>query len=206
MSKILDVILPTPCIICSVIGSPFCKACFSSFQTSQLTFEISSVKGFAVTRYSEQPARIINAVKESGITSLVLFMGQLMATNWPTALKEPLLVPVPSSPTNMRKRGFSHTLLLAKAIAKNMPDSKVRPLLRSARRRTDQVGLSASQRVANLSAAFAVDLRGFHPQGGPIVVIDDVSTTGATLAAAISTLTQAGLCVSGFAVFARSGS
>ena len=206
MSKILDVILPTPCIICSVIGSPFCKACFSSFQTSQLTFEISSVQGFAVTRYSEQPARIINAVKESGITSLVPFMGQLMATNWPTGIKEPLLVPVPSSPTNMRKRGFSHTLLLAKAIAKNMPDSKVTPLLRSISRRTDQVGLSASQRVANLSDAFAVDLRGFQAQGRPIVVIDDVSTTGATLVAANSTLTQAGLFVAGFGVFARSGS
>jgi predicted amidophosphoribosyltransferase len=161
--------------------------------------------GFAVTQYSEQPARIINAVKESGITSLVPYMAKLMVANWPTYIEQPLLVPVPSSPSNTRKRGFSHTLLLAKAIAKNMPYTKVRPLLISTRARTDQVGLSANQRQQNLSGAFAVDRRGFQSSGRALVVIDDVSTTGATLASAMASLAEAGLEVAGFGVFAKSG-
>jgi predicted amidophosphoribosyltransferase len=86
-----------------------------------------------------------------------------------------------------------------------MPYTKVRPLLISTRARTDQVGLSANQRQQNLSGAFAVDRRGFQSSGRALVVIDDVSTTGATLASAMASLAEAGLEVAGFGVFAKSG-
>jgi len=205
VSKLLDLLLPTPCIICSINGAPICKSCASQFETQQLSFEIAGAMGFAVTKYNDQSARIVNSVKETGITSLVPFMAREMICNWPTSFQSPLIVPLPSSPSNNRKRGFSQTLLLARELSKGMPGSKVRPLLRSKRARQDQVGLSAEERKINLSEAFAPDLRGFRGDDRPLVIVDDVCTTGATLAEASSTLRQAGLIVAGFAVFAKSG-
>jgi predicted amidophosphoribosyltransferase len=205
VSKILDLLLPTPCIICSVNGAPICIGCANQFETEQLTFEIAGVLGFSVTKYNDQSARIVNAVKESGITSLVPFMAREMISRWPTSFQSPLLVPLPSSPSNNRKRGFSQTLLLARELSQGMPGSKVQPLLKSKSARQDQVGLSAEQRKINLSGAFAPNLRGLREGDRPLVLVDDVCTTGASLAEASLTLRQAGLLVAGFAVFAKSG-
>ena len=206
MSKILDSLLPTPCIVCSVNGAPICKSCANRFQSERLSFEIDGVTGFAITKYTDESARIINAVKESGITSLVPFMAREMFANWPSTVESPVLVPLPSSPSNARARGYSQTMLIAKQLARALPGAKVSALLKSSRARQDQVGLSAQQRKINLTKAFAADLRGFPGEYGPIFLVDDVCTTGATLTEAISTLREAGLAVAGFVVFAKAGS
>jgi len=192
-----------PCIVCSSNGAPICISCGNAFLTEKLSFEISEVPGFAVTKYNEQSASIINAVKESGITSLVPFMALKMLESWPASLTAALLVPIPSSPTNTRKRGYSHTFLLSKHLARGLSGSRVSTILTSTKTRQDQVGLTPMQRQNNLDAAFAAELRGFREENRPVVLIDDVCTTGATLAEAISTLREAGLVVTGFAVFAK---
>ncbi|MEI8231439.1 MAG: hypothetical protein WCG32_02565 [Actinomycetes bacterium] len=57
--------------------------------------------------------------------------------------------------------------------------------------------------MSNLEGAFEVDLRGFVDEGRPIVLIDDVVTTGATIASAFSALARAGLSPLTFFVFAE---
>lgn len=115
-----------------------------------------------------------------------------------------LLVPVPSSPAACRRRGFDHALLLARAAARKLPaGSTAAPLLMRVRRTRDQAGLGAGERTANLAGAVAV-----HPGAGRrvagrrVVVVDDLMTTGATLAEAIRALRAAGIEPLGAAVVA----
>jgi ComF family protein len=205
MKKILDWVLPTPCVVCLKLGAPLCVGCQQSFITTSLRFEILGVRGFAISTYNKDAAVMVNSVKEKGITSLIPYLADLIVPHWPQELLKPILVPIPSSPSNTKKRGFSHTSIMARALARRVAGASSRELLKSARVRLDQVGLSPSDRVKNLEGAFRADLRGFHDRARPVVLVDDVLTSGATMAEAIACLRASGVEVAGFCVFARAG-
>lgn len=205
MFNLLNIILPTPCVICSKLGAPLCKKCNGNFQLEHRQIDLSGVSGFAISEYSVEAASIINNLKEKGITSLTPFIGTFAKQFWPEGLKDAVLVPVPSSPSNAKKRGFSHTRLIAKSLARQLPSLRIRELLISKVKRLDQVGLSPRQRVENLQGAFRAELRGFRSEGRLIVLVDDVLTSGATLSEAIDCLRASGLEVASFFVFARAG-
>jgi ComF family protein len=205
MLNLLNVILPTPCVICSKLGAPLCKRCSENFQLNFRQIELSEVSGFAISDYSTEAASIINNLKEKGVTSLTPAIAAFAQAFWPEELNDAILVPVPSSLSNSKKRGFSHTSLIAKALVRQLPGLRTRELLKSKNKRRDQVGLSPGQRVENMQGAFRADLRGFHPNGRPLMLIDDVLTSGATMTEAITCLRGSGLEVASFFVFARAG-
>jgi ComF family protein len=205
MFNLLNVILPTPCVICSKLGAPLCKACSESFELKFRQIDLSGVRGFAVSDYSAEASSIINNLKEKGITSLTPSIAKFAKQHWPEELTDAILVPVPSSLANSKKRGFSHTTLIARAMARQMPKISTRELLKSTNKRQDQVGLSLNQRLENMRGAFRAQIRGYYPKGRPLVLVDDVLTSGATMTEAITCLQRSGLEIASFFVFARAG-
>ncbi len=71
----------------------------------------------------------------------------------------------------------------------------VAPALSLASGAKDQVGLDRSERSANLAGRVRVVRAGAPPPGTPVVLLDDVLTTGATAEACITALRGAGLAV-----------
>jgi predicted amidophosphoribosyltransferase len=118
-----------------------------------------------------------------------------------------LLVPVPSRPAAVRSRGHDPTLRLARRSARRACDGgvevAVHPVVRVARRLADQAGLAAAERAENLRGAFTVTER-FRSSlcGREVIVVDDVITTGASIAEAARALREAGAVVTGAAVVA----
>ncbi len=203
MNQILNLFLPTPCIGCERPGSPFCAECQSKLELNSRAITKSGISGVAFCDYGLLSGKIVNAIKESGQTSLIGPIASLMAKRWPKEFAGAVLVPVPSSPANYKRRGYQHTLKLANALEKRIPGASTRSLLRSTGSRLDQANLGLLERIGNLEGAFEVDLRGFEGLAGQIVLIDDVVTTGATVAAASRALTEAGLGSVSFCVFAE---
>ena len=127
---------------------------------------------------------------------------------WPGLVRGPLLlVPVPSARRAVRERGFDAGLALARAAARRLPGARAGPLLVPARRVADQSGLGAAERQQNLAGAFRVrdGLRGpsrVVPTGATVVVVDDVVTSGASLAEATRALRAGGVDVLGAATVA----
>jgi predicted amidophosphoribosyltransferase len=203
MSNLFDLLLPTPCILCQKIGPAMCSKCVSSFEIRTNKLAKGFISGYSFSDYSSESAAVVNAVKEQGQTSLLKFMAEFMFRSWPEEYREVQLVPVPSSPLNLKRRGFSHTELLAKKLSLGLDSVRVTNLLRSVKPRVDQVGLSFPEREQNLIGAFKGDLQLWRDELGPVVLIDDVFTSGATLSQAWQSLEDLGVVVAGFCVFAQ---
>jgi ComF family protein len=95
-------------------------------------------------------------------------------------------VPVPLHRRRQRARGFNQAADLARHL-----DLPVAPLLRRVRATPSQTTLPAAERRANMRGAFALSRR-TSVSGMRLVLVDDVSTTGATLEACASVLKDAG--------------
>lgn len=105
--------------------------------------------------------------------------------------KADLLAPVPLHPRRLRQRGFNQSLLLAELLEKTWQVPLQRQLLQRTRYTTSQTELSAEQRATNLRDAFAVSDPAVVT-GKRVLLVDDVFTTGATLAECSRCLLQAG--------------
>lgn len=102
-----------------------------------------------------------------------------------------LVVPVPLHPWRRYRRGYNQSTLLAGHVARHLELQPVE-LLRRVRHTAAQVALSRAGRRDNVRGAFAVDRRRAPHRLGPVLLIDDVATTGATLAECAKVLKQAG--------------
>ncbi|WP_331279941.1 ComF family protein [Streptomyces sp. e14] len=97
-----------------------------------------------------------------------------------------LLVPVPSARRAVRARGHDPARRIALAAAAGLrrtgTPARVPAVLRQRRAVADQSGLDSRQRLANLAGALEVAPGGVRLlRAGPVVLVDDLMTTGASL-------------------------
>ena len=159
----------------------------------------------------EPPAEaLVHGLKYRGWTSLATRMGALMA---PVARRlaggPALLVPVPLAPARMRERGYNQAGLLAEALAHELAWPS-RPALSRGRQLRRQVRSGRADRARNVQGAFRVtpsflsELSTTRELADlPIVLVDDVVTTGATAAACAASVEAMGLSCVGVVSFAR---
>lgn len=122
-------------------------------------------------------------------------MGQLMARNG-RELLEPgsVLVPVPLHRFRLWQRRFNQAALLADAVSRASEVAMDPLALERIRRTRQQVGLSAKERQINVRRAFRVtDAGQGRLHGRNVILVDDVLTTGSTLAACTRVLRAAGV-------------
>jgi ComF family protein len=109
------------------------------------------------------------------------------------------LIPIPLGTRRARERGYNQSERIAAALGRCVGLPVRTDLLRRSRETRTQTALTPEARRANLAGAFiAGDVRGMT-----LVLVDDVFTTGATLAAAAESLTSAGAAAVDGVTFAR---
>jgi len=150
----------------------------------------------------------VHALKYAGWFALAGPMGRALE---PPARRlaagEPhLLEPVPLPAARLRERGFNQAELLARALGR-ATGWPVGASLARAGSRLRQARLGREARRENVRRAFGLRpaaAGGDVPASGlPVLLVDDVLTTGATAAACASVLAAAGRRVTGVVVFAR---
>ena len=159
----------------------------------------------------EPPAEsLVHGLKYRGWTSLASWMGVHMAPAARRLADGPaLLVPVPLAPARLRERGYNQAGLLAEALAREL-DWPCRAALNRGRQGRRQVRSGRTDRALNVQDAFRVDPSFLSDvgteqglEGLPLVLVDDVITTGATVCACAAALEAAGLGCAGAVSFGR---
>lgn len=105
-----------------------------------------------------------------------------------------LVVPVPLHPTKLAARGFNQCALVAAEIARVLGARHVPGALRRVRVTATQAELGRDARLENVRGAFGARAPA-ELRGRSVLLIDDVTTTGATMAAAAHALEAAGAAV-----------
>ncbi|MBV9291408.1 MAG: ComF family protein [Frankiales bacterium] len=211
MRALLDLVLPASCAGCGAAGDVVCARCRQSLAGSASpAWPRPSPRGlpppWAVTAYAGATRSLLLAYKEDGVVGLRPVLGAALATSVAAAVDKsrgvdratPLvLVPVPSARRARRTRGEDVVARLAERAAADLRRCgrwvSILPALRHCRPVADSAGLNAAARARNLDGAFALRRGvGSHLTGATVVVVDDLITTGATLAEASRVLREAG--------------
>jgi ComF family protein len=144
----------------------------------------------------------IHALKYGGERRLVEPLAEALAERWARAgAGGDLMTWVPVHPSRRRERGFDQAEELARVAARRLR-LPVRACLERRRRTAAQHALGQAERMGNIGGVFVTPAEArTELQGAWVVVVDDVLTTGATLAGCASALLEAGvLAVSGLTV------
>jgi ComF family protein len=143
----------------------------------------------AIGAYDGALRAIVHALKYDGRRSLARPLGDLMRLRGADMLDgAACAIPVPLHPSRRRQRGFNQAADLARHLG--VPAV---PALRRVRATLTQTGLPAARRHRNVRDAFAVTRAASPLSGATVVLVDDVSTTGATLEACARVLKMAGV-------------
>lgn len=189
-----------------VISPPVCERCGDPLPSWRVISQARALcprcrrrpsaidRGRAVGAYEGALRDIIHALKYQGRRTIARPLGRLLKTQGRSILLgADSVVPVPLHRRRQRARGFNQAKELARALGLPLVDALVR-----ARPTAPQTDLPAGQRHRNVRGAFRLARRRWLPwrvadvRGHVIVLVDDVSTTGATLEACARVLKAAG--------------
>ncbi|TDB87685.1 ComF family protein [Actinomadura sp. KC216] len=200
-ADLIDLLLPERCAGCG--GEPvlLCDACAVPLQGPARPAETAPYgvpRPWTVAAYDGPLRTILSAYKERGRTALAVPLGEALATAVQATLTGPdpprTVVWVPSRRGSVKRRGHDPlrgtvAVALHRLRVNGLPVTGL-DALRQRRRVGDQAGLTAAQRLTNLDGA--LEAARSDLAGRQVILVDDVVTTGASLAEAARALRAAG--------------
>ncbi len=218
VTELSDLVLARECIGCQTLGTLICENCRASVSDRaqimrDLRFDelAENLRIPLAIAHSYAPPidAMIYRYKDNQIPELARLLATLLAgairqipCSEPGSNHFPILIPIPSRKSSVRARGFDPMVLIAAHLAR--AGYPVAPWLIDQRSAGRSKTLGTADRMNAAHDAFRV---GHIPDRYvrnpiPVIVIDDVTTSGATFTAAVSQLLLAGVHVTGCAAVA----
>jgi len=199
MKFLLNILFPQRCVGCAARGSVICDPCAKKLQSAEAP-KYSWIT--SIFSYKDSRVRaLIRSLKYKHAKSIADVLGVHLASSVSEFLGEEklflsgniLLVPVPLSRRRYRQRGYNQSELLAEALVRELGAGNVSVDSGLVRKHADtkpQADIkNKNDRLRNLGDCFSATRKS---HGESIVIIDDVTTTGATLVALRRALKEKG--------------
>lgn len=184
-------LFPPLCGLCGELGQAerdLCQACWQAFPPCPVPLAMPAGSVFAGFVYAEPVAGLVQRFKFNEDLAAGCLLADLASPAFAGSAPQ-ALVPVPLHRSRLRQRGFNQALELARwwGRSRGVP---VLPgcLVRCRATRIQSSLCSAAERRVNLSGAF----RASGPVPAHVALVDDVVTTGSTVAEAARALVEAG--------------
>ena len=189
-------VFPPRCCLCGFEGASLdldlCSYCFAD-----LPWAGSSARSFAAFRFEPPIDHLIRSLKYQAALPFARVLGVLLAA----AVRDRggdlprLLVPVPLHAARLRERGFNQALSIARHAGRMLEIPFAAGVVQRVRNTPSQTGLDSRARRRNVRGAFFVRDTGVAilRASGHVALIDDVITTGSTLAELRDVLHGAGV-------------
>ncbi len=207
---LLNLFLESPCPLCQrPTSKEFCQDCAKQLQRSQLAHSswlCADVPVFAWGAYGGTLKRAIAVLKYENQPQVARPLGHWLAQAWLNsqfASTQLIVVPIPLYADKQKQRGYNQAALLAQSFCDITGLHLQQMGLERIRGTEAQFGLSSLEREKNLAMAFRLG-SGFsrHHPTSPVLLLDDVYTTGATARSAVQTLQRHRIQVYGLAALA----
>lgn len=186
------------------ITAPFCKICgypyeFDMGESAQCAACMANPPEYnghrSVFHFDDGSKRLVHDLKYHDKPLMLDSFAKWLAQAAPDWLDLPdvMLVPVPIHRFRLLKRKYNQSALLVKALAEYTQSDVGYDILQRVKNRPPQASLSRQKRLKNLAGAFRVNpKRKELIKARPIILIDDVMTTGTTINACAKILHKAG--------------
>jgi ComF family protein len=205
---LVGLLAPHLCIACGAEGAVMCQVCLSTAGDTipsrcagcqRITEKSKTCRSclkwlrarhiYVATSYDSLYERLLHELKfecrKQAINPIVgIMLQQLQSIEGYDSI-----CPLPTAPSRVRSRGFDHTLLISRELSKKCSIPTQKSLARSTNAR--QVGANKRERLSQLENEFKVHDKS-SVRGKNILLVDDVITTGASIASATNALYKAG--------------
>lgn len=215
--QLISAIAPFQCLNCSSEGRLLCRECIESklppHEPSCVVCGRLNIESLTCTRCRKKFAASVvyvatgyrrvakdwyHQAKFDGARSELGSIARVMSLKLPAVMDGFVVVPVPTSPSHVRVRGYDSVWLLSKKISKIQKLGHKDLLART--KFTRQVGRTRQQRLLQQKGAFRV-VGSEIPE--KVLLVDDILTTGATIDECARTLKKSGVKYVYAIVFAR---
>lgn len=210
---VLAFLFPDSCLACGEALKPsqrhICRRCLTAMPIALRSLTISHGEANAVgapegelrrvtevlfaTDYSGAARSLLHALKYGGRASAAELCAKILAragAGGPLCARFELIVPVPLHHVRHRERGFNQAELIARWLSRLAGNTRVERAVRRVRATPSQTELGRNHRWHNVAGAFSAEPA--LASGVRVLLVDDIVTTGATMASAADALLDAG--------------
>ncbi|AFZ37391.1 phosphoribosyltransferase [Stanieria cyanosphaera PCC 7437] len=213
LKSLLSLFLQSPCCLCQRHSETIlCQFCQKQVHNFQLSTSSSTWTGnlpyFAWGKYEGQLKQTLSKLKYDRQAELGILLGQWLGQAWLDAgmakkRAKLIVVPIPLHPNKQKIRGFNQAELIAQGFCQITSDRLFANALIRIKDTPALFGLTPLQRKQNLQDAFTLGRVWQQQQPQlPVLLIDDIYTTGTTVQQAANVLRKHNIKVYGMAVIA----
>lgn len=197
LNKLLDFIYKKKCYFCNKSKEcvKMCSACYQELTHNDIkeNRELLGVKIYSAGVYEKNLQKMIRGIKYHRQKELAYYMAKFMWEYFSNVMEkyniEPSfqVVPIPLHKNRQKQRGYNHMELVASEFCNLSGLEPNFELVKRIKATKPQYKLPYTKKMENLKGAFSVDKTKLI-KGKPVLIIDDICTSGATFTSIISEL------------------